>query len=177
MIVLRKSRQQAPIIQTLSGKCVGISETVSGTMNGVNQTFYTSNDYEPGSINILYNGQVLSSPDDFVESGSNEIVLSYIYPDSTDVLRAMYEYQECSLIEAKGRQPLTFGTYSQTVTFANPFSDTNYVISISIANEVDAESSIYPSVTRAKTINGFTVDFSGEIDSDNYVLEWFATAL
>jgi hypothetical protein len=69
MIVLRKRRLQPPIIQSYSGKCVGISETVSGTMDGSNQVFYTLNDYEPGSINLLYNGQVLHSPNDFIESG------------------------------------------------------------------------------------------------------------
>ena len=177
MIVLRKRRLQPPIIQSYSGKCVGISETVSGTMDGSNQIFYTLNDYEPGSINLLYNGQVLHSPNDFIESGDNEVSLVYIYPDSSDVLRATYEYKECSLIEVKGRQPLIYGTYSQYVAFASPFLDTNYIVTTSITNEIDAESSIYPLVVRSKTVNGFTVNFSGEIDSDNYVLEWFAIAL
>jgi hypothetical protein len=177
MIVLRKRRVQPPIIQTYSGKCVGISETVSGTIDGNNQIFYTSNDYEPGSINLLYNGQVLHSPGDFIESGDNKVTLIYIYPDNTDVLRVLYEYKDCSLIDAKGRQALTYGTYSQYVAFASPFLNTNYIITTSITNEIDAESSIYPLVVRSKTVNGFTVNFSGRIDSDNYVLEWFATAL
>jgi len=57
------------------------------------------------------------------------------------------------------------------------FSNADYSISISIENLSEgADSSIYSYNITAKTVNGFEVTFTGDIDSDNYVLNWIAIA-
>jgi hypothetical protein len=40
---------------------------------------------------VNYNGQELVSPEDFYETGTNEITLIYIAPLELDVLTATYE--------------------------------------------------------------------------------------
>jgi len=83
MIILRKPGRR--IITVI------IADEIGGVRDGSNQVFTTTYDYEPHRINFFYNGQALHSPDDFDETGSNEITLKYIYPDDTDELRADYE--------------------------------------------------------------------------------------
>jgi hypothetical protein len=39
-------------------------------------------------------------------------------------------------------------------------------------NTTDANPAIYPTIISAKATTGFTVLFSGDIDSANYELEW-----
>ena len=92
MIVLKKRRTIEDSIITTRGKCVGIAETLSGTLDNSNQVYYTTNDYESGSITVMWNGQSLHSPYDFIESGSNEITFTEISPYAGDKLRANYEY-------------------------------------------------------------------------------------
>jgi len=94
MIVLRK-RRTADGGTTVLGRCVGIAETLSGTLDGSNRTFYTSSDYEGGSITVFYNGQALHSPYDFIESGPSEITFTEIAPYVGDKLKALYEYDTC----------------------------------------------------------------------------------
>lgn len=83
MIILRKPGRR--IVTVI------IADTIGGVRDGSNQVFTTTYDYEPSRINFFYNGQALHSPDDFTETGSNEITLTHIYPDETDELRADYE--------------------------------------------------------------------------------------
>jgi len=64
---------------------------------------------------------------------------------------------------------------STAITFPNAFSSTDYVLTVSLANSVDVNPSVYPILITDKTTTGFTVDFSGEIDSSNYYLNWRAT--
>ena len=88
MIVLKKRRTTGGGT-TVLGRCVGIAETLSGTLDGNNRTFYTTNDYEGGSISVFYNGQALHSPYDFIESGPNEITFTEISPYVDDKLKVL----------------------------------------------------------------------------------------
>ena len=73
-------------------RSVAIAQLLTGNVDGSNKTFVTPHEYEPGRISLLYNGQSLHSPDDFEETGSNELKLIYITPRIGDILRASYEY-------------------------------------------------------------------------------------
>lgn len=177
MIVLKKRRSDPS--QT---RCVGVAETVSGTLNASNRIFTTTRDYEPGRISLLYNGQALHSPEDFNETDTNEITLIHIAPYPEDILRAIYEYEDCiddtvSSNSRLGKVSLSNGISSKYVPFSDPFLNLNYIISASITNLMDSIPSIYPSIISSKTTNGFTVSFAGDIDSNNYVLEWMAVGL
>ena len=176
MIILRRIATQ-----TVSGdKCYEIAGTLSGTQDGVNQVFTTEYDYEPGSISVLYNGQALHSPDDFTESGDNEITFIYLKPYSDTVLRANYERSECEGADSgskRGRQNISNGVEQVSVTFSEAFSSTNYVVTTNLVNTNDSYPSVFPYIIGTKTPGGFTVYFQGEIDSSNYVLEWIAMEL
>lgn len=64
------------------------------------------------------------------------------------------------------------GVSTATVTFDTSAADTFYAVSISLSNEIDANPSMYGMTVTEKTTEGFTVNFSGVMDSANYVLDW-----
>ncbi len=176
MIILRKIQTIAPS----TTECVGIAEELIGTIDNNNQIFNTQNEYESGTVSVLYNGQALHAPGDFTEDGGTQITFIYITPRLDDVLRVSYKYLSCSgtLFSAeKGKQTISNGVDQQFITFSNTFSSTNYVLTTNLTNTVDSIPSVYPYIVGSKATNGFTVYFQGEIDSSNYVLEWIAMEL
>jgi len=72
------------------------------------------------------------------------------------------------------RVSLALNDSSKAVVFGEAYGDTDYSISITLVNTVDAIPSIYPMMVSAKATTGFTVLFSGDMDSANYTLEWLA---
>lgn len=82
MIILRRTRP---------GREIRLAEDLLGTKNNHNQVFETPNKYKSSRISVLYNGQALHSPDDFIESGAAEVTFLYIRPHDKDVLRVTYE--------------------------------------------------------------------------------------
>jgi hypothetical protein len=74
-----------------------------------------------------------------------------------------------------GTVPLSYKDTETTVTFNTAFTEDSYALLVSLDNEVDSKSSEYAMTITDKTVNGFTVNYSGKIDSDNYVLNWYAT--
>jgi len=250
MIILRRLGKQ--------DSCrVILSDPLIGTIDGDNQTFSVSYEYTPGRIEILYNGQVLTSPTDFSETGPDEITFVYLKPEEHTILRANYEIGDCTADGTRVKDfldledtptsydsqagkivsvntaetglsfidfepgltnfialtdtPTTYsgfenhyvkvnpsgdglefvlpegdvqeglstsisqGSYSTTVGFDHAFASDQYVLTVGLENTVDPEPSIYPTLIRDKTTTGFTVEFSGDIDSDNYYLNWRAT--
>jgi hypothetical protein len=220
MIILRKLESQSS-----SSNCRFVmADSLVGLTDGVNQTFAVTYDYAPGNIEILYNGQVLNSPEDFDEYGAptasglapNEIKFTYLAPTDITVLSANYQVGDCgdelgsaNFIELtdtpttysgfegqylrvnstgdgiefvlptgdteEGITNIPVGVTSVDVTFSNAFDNDNYILTISLENKVDAEPSVYPILIKNKTVTGFTAEFSGDVDSDNYHLNWRAT--
>lgn len=82
MIVLRKIRPSSNIV---------IGEPLIGLLNGDNQVFSTSNNYKEGKIMISYNGQVLHSPEDFIELNTTQIQFKYIKPHPEAIIKSTYE--------------------------------------------------------------------------------------
>jgi len=163
MITLRKI---VPSLQSV------IADTISGTIDGSNQVFYTSYGYRTDHITVYYNGQALHPNYDFIQTGSGEITLIYITPTSGDNLRASYELNASSYNpNIKGIESVVLESTSHTITFNTTFPDANYNLSVDLVTS-DENPSIYSSVVGSKTVNGFTVFFSGVIDTGNYTLEW-----
>lgn len=82
------------------------------------------------------------------------------------------------LIYHAGNECILNGSDFITVTFSAPLPiDTNYVINICVTNTEDNPPSIYNYIISEKSETGFTVLFSGNIDSDNYILEWSITGI
>ena len=75
----------------------------------------------------------------------------------------------------RGRSSLGNGVTQVGVSFDYPFSDTNFEVIVSLTNTVDALPSQFSLTVSAKTVNGFTVDFSGAMDTANYELHWIAS--
>lgn len=172
MIILRKPSQQGG-----GGYAAAVAQTLAGNLNGSNRVFQTPHDYEPSRISVMYNGQSLHSPEDFVETDTNEITFTYIAPFADDILRATYEYLGGAAgVDGQkfGQEDIPIGAEDMWVTIDPAFADANYSISVSIENTSDSPSSIYSYNITAKTVNGFEVTFTGDIDSSNYVLSWIA---
>lgn len=74
-----------------------------------------------------------------------------------------------------GREPIVSGSISTTVVFDSAFTDSSYTLVLDLENQLDAISSEYALTVIDKTTSGFTVNYSGDIDSSNYYLNWFAT--
>lgn len=75
-----------------------------------------------------------------------------------------------------GNTHISEGVNSIDVVFNTAFINDQYVVVLSLENKVDQEPSVYPLLVKDKLSSGFTVDFSGDIDSNNYYLNWLATS-
>ena len=93
------------------------------------------------------------------EMDSPNYSVSYDYDDSTN----------------SGIVAIPDGTNRVTVSIAPPpqvIDETSYTISISLSNYTDVDPSFYHYSVVERTTTYFTVEFSGDIDSANYFLEW-----
>lgn len=218
MIILRKFGRQSDCEPVMADEVVGLAD-------GNNQIFAVSYEYTPGKIEIIYNGQVLTSPEDFdtydspTVSGleTDEIKFVYLKPTDLTVLKANYLVGSCGgpgtanfieltdtpttysgfesyylrvnatgdgveFVESagdtaaaeEGIESISEGSTSVNVIFDSVIT-ADYVLVVSLENRIDAEPSVYPTLVRNKAATGFTVEFSGDIDSDNYYLHWRAT--
>lgn len=171
MIILRKIA--LPTAQAIYRNGTIVADTVSGTLNGTNKIFYTTYNYKRDRIDLHYNGQALHAPYDFQQTGDNEVTLLLDEgPFSDDNLRATYEIDAASYDPSyRGATPVLLNAVSQDVVFPSPMSSLDFNINIELVTS-DGNPSVYSVVVGNKTTNGFTVFFSGEIDTNNYILEW-----
>lgn len=77
-------------------------------------------------------------------------------------------------VQKKGIQAIGNGVSSVAVTFASAFSGSTYTVTLGLENTNDSSPSAYPMIISSKTAAGFTVLFSGDIDTANYKLNWIA---
>ena len=170
MIILRKIAP--PSTQEIYRSGTVVADTLSGTLDGDNQTFYTTYPYRRDHITVYYNGQALHPDENIRQTGLNEFQFIYIKPESDEHIRATYELDASSL-DPSYRSKVAVPIYatSKEVLFPSPLPDTTYNVSVDVVTS-DANPSVFSWVVAQKTVNGFTVFFSGEIDSNNYVLEW-----
>lgn len=73
-----------------------------------------------------------------------------------------------------GVTPIVSGTSSLDVTYNTPFDDTDYALVLTLESKVGNYSN-FPLMIEEKTTTGFTASFVGDIDHDNYHLNWIAT--
>jgi len=74
-------------------------------------------------------------------------------------------------VDRHGRLAISNGSSQLTVTFAD-LGHVNYTVNATMENDNDSPASIYAFIITGRTSNSFTVDFSGEMDSANYYLNW-----
>ncbi|KKN58624.1 hypothetical protein LCGC14_0550430 [marine sediment metagenome] len=74
----------------------------------------------------------------------------------------------------RGVQVIPIGANSVSVDFALPFLNMDYHILVTMENIVDSPVSIYSYIITDRRSTGFTVSFSGDMESDNYKLNWIA---
>ncbi len=75
----------------------------------------------------------------------------------------------------KGIKAILEGANSVPIVFTSPFLNDNYLVIVTLENTGDTPPvSIYSYTVIDKTADGFTVSFSGDMDSENYKLNWIA---
>ena len=170
MIILRKIAR--PTAQEIYRNGTIVADTVSGTLDGSNRVFYTTYNYRRDRIDLHYNGQALHAPNDFLQTGDNEITLIYDAPLADENLRATYEIDTAVYDPSyRGATPVLLNAVSQAVVLPSSLPDLNYNINVELVTS-DGSPSVFSVVVGNKTVDGFTVFFSGEIDTGNYILEW-----
>jgi len=91
-------------------------------------------------------------------SGTGDIYTGNIYADN----------------QKWGRIACIDGNRDQVVVFGTAWPDDDYTLVAVLTNEVDNKPSIYSIIQGVKAGTGFTIHFSGKIDSSDFVLEWQA---
>jgi len=104
--------------------------------------------------------------------------VSGIYPTAWFHLTTKQYVDERTRDHRTGRVALALDDDRKSVTFATPMSDTNYSLSVIMRNFVDdiKDKSIYAMIITGTTVSGFDVLFSGDIDSNNYYLDYVAAS-
>jgi len=101
--------------------------------------------------------------------------VSGVHPiQDNDLATKWYVDQITGAHKESGREALSLNDSSKAITFSTAFGDANYSVSAMLNNTTDANPSIYPMIITNRTSTGFTVLFSGDIDSGNYFVEWLA---
>jgi len=79
-------------------------------------------------------------------------------------------------INKSGQTQLGLGDIETQVVFSSPFSSNDYSLFVDLENTTDSPSSEYAITITEKITSGFKVHYSGQMDSNNYYLNWFATS-
>ena len=74
-----------------------------------------------------------------------------------------------------GNETLLNGDTTASIIFSVSQADADYGVAWSLVNTTDSFPSIYAGTVFEKTVDGFSVIFSGTIDTNNYVLSWIVT--
>jgi hypothetical protein len=141
--------------------------TTSGIIGVSNDTDLIQLD---GTIGITINNDLFFGANTI--SGTGDIYAGNFYGDGSN-LTGLGSNRETGNYKA-GRTALALNDTSKAIVFGGAYGDTNYTIGICLTNTTDSPPAIYGWVVTVKATTGFTVSFSGPIDSNNYVLEWTA---
>ncbi|RLI52467.1 MAG: hypothetical protein DRO87_13155, partial [Candidatus Thorarchaeota archaeon] len=76
--------------------------------------------------------------------------------------------------EFNGKESIALGATSVFVPFSTATSTVNYTVSVTLENTTDSEPSLFSTLVSKTTTSGFTVLFSGDMDTPNYKLNWIA---
>lgn len=74
-----------------------------------------------------------------------------------------------------GTELISVGSTSHTVSMGTTLSGIDYQVDVELVSS-DTSPCVYGYVIGNKTNSGFTVYFSGEIDTSNYSLDWIVRA-
>jgi hypothetical protein len=155
------------LIQSDSGQDITVRAGTSGKLNLGN----SGQDVEIVGNLILQSGDPISEI-------SNDTTLSSASTAACVTEYAIKEYVDNNTVNPsnvrKGRESLSLNDSDVSVTFGTAFSDANYTLVGTLTNTSDSPPSIYSYIISSKDASGFTMTFSGEMDSGNYVLEWRA---
>ncbi len=163
-------------IQAAEIKQVGITNLVLNDTNKsiIFDTAFTDTNY---ILDVTITNTTDSPPSIYFLTVTSKLTTGFSVDLSGTIDSNNYKLEWLAIKKAdrqSGIIAITNGSTSRAVTLNNPFSDTSYSIGISLLNSIDGTVSIYGAIVSSKSNTGFTVDFSDNIDSGNYYLEWSA---
>lgn len=165
-----------------SGYYYGDGSTLSGIVFNFNDQNDVPSSYSSYGNNYLKVNN-LGNAVEFSSTISGTDINSYTksqFDTISGSLQTQIDSLEGSLfggnIDRSDIETVVSGAGSTSVVFDTAMSDSDYTLLISISNTVDSVPSIYSYTIEDKTASGFTVLYSGDIDSPNYKLEWFVVS-
>jgi hypothetical protein len=132
--------------------------------------------------------ELLDTPSTYLGSGGYHVMvksdnsglefkpIDYYTQSEVDTISGTLQDQIDNISFASGMQtgnyPLVSGTNTALIEFSQSYIDTSYGLSINLCNVVDYPPSIYPYIITAISGGGFELEFSGNMDSNNYFVKW-----
>jgi len=146
------------------------SEMVCVDTTGGGGTVYSRETYDCGSNHDL--GAATDMPEElFIEIEQSQTEYFNCPADgSAYVVSELLDY----VYVGRDTTHISLGASSVIASFRNSRANTNYNIGATMRNQSGANS-FYEFIITEKTIYGFTAEFSGPMDSDNYYIDWYAT--
>jgi len=157
------------ITSGISGQNVDINNVLTISPSGVHST-------KPLIIDTDNIGPIKEPPffvnsDEKVENLNTDKLDGY---DSDDFIVKEYGITSLPYDVPSGSVPPSAGKRWIYISFNRKPLNTDYSVFTTITNTIDPSASIYSTTITEKTTAGFKCEFSGEIDSHNYKLEYMA---
>ena len=144
---------------------IGNTITVSGSTSGAG--------IDHGTLDGLdYDYHLLYVPR--VGSRGFTSTVSGVYPVQDYHLATKFYVDETVAsggVDRHGRDTLADKAQQLVVNFAD-LGHTDYTVNATLENNTDSPPSMYALIISGRTSSSFTADFSGKMDSANYVLNW-----
>ena len=145
-------------VDSISGSIVGQIITSHGALSNKNVDDHTQY--------ILVNGgRAFTSTVAGITPSANEDLATKGYVDAV---------WGVGISVSAGLKSITSGTVSTVVDFGLEFPNNAYGLSIELENLVDPNPSIYDLTVTEVTTSGFSIEYTGVIDSDNYSIRYLA---
>lgn len=155
-----------------SGQLINIAELTNGqSLHSITYNTPQIDSTYSLVVNLVNEDDVVTSKYNYVITSKTTTGFDILFSDPIDSAnyKLTYIIKRDSLT---GQETIANGVVRKTVTLPAAQAGVDYSLGLSLVNTADATSSIYGFVVVEKTTTSFTVEFSGPIDSNNYILNW-----
>ena len=162
-----------------SNPSLGLIQTVlRGDANGSTKIYHAGSQvFETDTTGVIITGSIQLLSGTSVDEISTDTTLAGNSDDAIPTQKAVKTYVDSFVAQetTNGIEPVLQGDSTAEISFDVAQVDENYSVVGNLVNELDNAPSIYGHIIRNKTKDGFTVLFSGPMDSANYKFDWITS--